>query len=194
MPEVVNCPQCDRKLRVPEELLGKKVKCPTCGNTFTATAGAAVAGESAPAPPPPPPPQEAPRPAGPKGDFDFQEEERPSRRPQERREREDDDYDRPRRRGGDYAPHRGTMILVFGILAIAGVIPIVFGPMAWVMGNGDLKQIRSGRMDPEGESNTNIGRILGMVATILHSVCIVGCCLFYVIMFAAGAAGGAGRH
>ena len=36
MPEVVNCPQCERKLRVPEDLLGKKVKCPTCGNTFTA--------------------------------------------------------------------------------------------------------------------------------------------------------------
>src|SRR6202521_262788 len=40
MSEVVNCPKCERKLRVPEELLGKKVKCPTCSETFTATAAA----------------------------------------------------------------------------------------------------------------------------------------------------------
>ncbi len=30
----VECPACERKLRVPEELLGKKVKCPGCGGTF----------------------------------------------------------------------------------------------------------------------------------------------------------------
>ena len=189
MPEVVNCPQCDRKLRVPEELLGKKVKCPTCGNTFTATAAAAAGAEAAPAPPPPPPPQEAPRSAGPKGDFDFQEEERPSRRPQARREREDEDYDRPRRRGGDYAPHRGTMILVFGILAIVGVCSIVFGPMAWIMGNNDLKEIRAGRMDPEGEGNTNVGRILGMIATCLQAVGLVCGCIWVIFSVAMGAAG-----
>ncbi len=44
MPEVTSCPQCQRKLRVPDELLGKKVKCPGCGLTFTAAA-------DAPAPP-----------------------------------------------------------------------------------------------------------------------------------------------
>src|SRR4051794_3338553 len=39
MPEIISCPDCDRKLRVPEDLLGKKVKCPGCGITFTATSG-----------------------------------------------------------------------------------------------------------------------------------------------------------
>ena len=38
------------------------------------------------------------------------------------------------------------------------------------MGNNDMQAIRAGRMDPEGESNTNIGRILGMVGTILHLI------------------------
>jgi predicted Zn finger-like uncharacterized protein len=39
MPEVIQCPSCDRKVRVPDSLLGKKVKCPTCATTFTAPGG-----------------------------------------------------------------------------------------------------------------------------------------------------------
>src|SRR5215831_3294112 len=38
MSTVVDCPSCNRKLRVPDELLGKKVKCPTCSGTFDAVA------------------------------------------------------------------------------------------------------------------------------------------------------------
>jgi len=56
MPEIVNCPACDRKLRVPDDLIGQLVKCPTCGTTFTA----AVA-DTPPAPGPPPPPSELER-------------------------------------------------------------------------------------------------------------------------------------
>jgi len=44
MPEVITCPQCERQLRVPEELVGQRVKCPTCGTNFTAT----VSGRSEP--------------------------------------------------------------------------------------------------------------------------------------------------
>jgi hypothetical protein len=36
MPEITSCPQCERKLRVPENLIGKQVKCPGCGNAFVA--------------------------------------------------------------------------------------------------------------------------------------------------------------
>jgi predicted Zn finger-like uncharacterized protein len=189
MPEIVNCPQCERKLRVPEELLGKKVKCPTCENTFSAS----IASSAAPTPPRREEP--APRPRSPEEDFQF--EERPSRRPPRRDEDDDDQDDRPSRRRrprGSYAPHRGTLILVFGILAIVGVLTIVFGPMSWIMGNNDLKEIRAGRMDPEGESQTNIGRILGMIGTILHGVVIVGCCIFYIVIFAAAGIGGAGHR
>jgi hypothetical protein len=35
---VAECPSCQRKLRVPGNLLGKKVRCPTCLSTFTANA------------------------------------------------------------------------------------------------------------------------------------------------------------
>jgi predicted Zn finger-like uncharacterized protein len=40
MPEVVTCPQCERQLRVPDELVGQRVKCPTCGTNFTANVSA----------------------------------------------------------------------------------------------------------------------------------------------------------
>jgi predicted Zn finger-like uncharacterized protein len=56
MPEIINCPQCERKLRVPDNLLGQAVKCPTCSMTFTASAALSelppMAGPEAAAPPP----------------------------------------------------------------------------------------------------------------------------------------------
>ena len=42
-------------------------------------------------------------------------------------------------------PHRGGMILAFGIVGI--VCCIIFAILAWVMGNGDLKEMAAGRMD-----------------------------------------------
>ncbi|MFL5245165.1 MAG: hypothetical protein ACJ8FY_23935 [Gemmataceae bacterium] len=40
-----DCPSCGRKLKVPDDLRGKEVKCPSCGKIFTAT-------ESQPSAPP----------------------------------------------------------------------------------------------------------------------------------------------
>jgi predicted Zn finger-like uncharacterized protein len=184
MPEVVNCPQCERKLRVPEELLGKKVKCPTCGNTFTAEAP--PGGGDAP-PPSPPPEEERPSRREPR-DEDVQEEDRPSRRPSRRDDRYDDEP-RPRRRpSGSYAPHRGTLILVLGILSL--VVCNIFGPIAWMMANTDLKEIRAGNMDPEGESTTNIGRILGIIGTCLLALGLVCGCIYIIFVVAIAGAGG----
>lgn len=36
MPEITSCPDCSKKLRVPDDLLGKKVRCPGCKVMFTA--------------------------------------------------------------------------------------------------------------------------------------------------------------
>jgi hypothetical protein len=47
MPEIISCPDCERKLRVPDHLLGKKVKCPGCGTMFTGKA-AGARGEDTP--------------------------------------------------------------------------------------------------------------------------------------------------
>jgi predicted Zn finger-like uncharacterized protein len=43
MPEPVQCPNCQQKLRVPDNLLGKKVKCPKCATVFEAKAKPAPA-------------------------------------------------------------------------------------------------------------------------------------------------------
>ena len=72
--------------------------------------------------------------------------------------------------GGYLRPHRGGAVLALGIIGLI-VCPIC-GIIAWVMGNGDLREIRSGRMDRNGEGMTQAGRICGMIATILAIVSI----------------------
>ena len=38
MPLMVICEQCGKQLKVREEMLGKRLKCPACQNVFTAAA------------------------------------------------------------------------------------------------------------------------------------------------------------
>src|SRR5262249_7002342 len=97
-------------------LVGQQRQVPRCGKVFTARE----------TPPPPEP--------------DEEEERRPVRRPvPARREFDEEEYEdeRPRRRGRGlrrhYAPHRGTLILVFGILGLVTGLSFVFGPIAWTM-------------------------------------------------------------
>jgi hypothetical protein len=45
MSVLVDCPACTRKLRVPDELLGARVKCPTCGGLFDAARDSARSSE-----------------------------------------------------------------------------------------------------------------------------------------------------
>jgi hypothetical protein len=63
-------------------------------------------------------------------------------------------------------PHRGIMIMVLGIMSFF-TVGIVLGPIAWIMGNTDMRKIRAGVMDKEGEGMTEAGRVCGMVATLL---------------------------
>jgi len=123
-------------------------------------------------------------------DDDDDDDDRP-RRPRKRRD--DDEYERPR--GRRLAPHRGGMILTFGILAIIGIGALIFGPLAWFLGNADLAEMRAGRMDPSGEGQTNTGRILGMIATILIVVLLIAICALVILLFVVGIIGGAAhRH
>lgn len=45
------CPQCQRSLRVPENLLGQAVMCPSCSHSFLAPEGVEVAAQRAANPP-----------------------------------------------------------------------------------------------------------------------------------------------
>jgi hypothetical protein len=174
MQEIISCPSCQRKLQVPDSLLGQDVQCPTCGATFVGNAAgvSSVPPSARPAPYPPPSPRRDDY--GPRGGYD-----------------EYDQRDRgPYRRGPrrDLMPHRGAAVLTLGILSLV-VCGIVLGPIAWVMGHTDQAEIRSGRMDPDGEGLTNAGKICGIIGTFLHGSII----LIYLFIFlaVAGAAGSA---
>lgn len=110
MPQITTCPECTKQLRVPDDLIGRKVRCPGCSAMFTAEAAAA---------PPPPPPARAPQPAADRREaFKDRGDEPPPRRRDDRddyddrrgrRDRDDDRYAddrRPRRRDDDYDDRR----------------------------------------------------------------------------------------
>ncbi|HEU0039536.1 MAG TPA: hypothetical protein VFR76_09695 [Verrucomicrobiae bacterium] len=81
------------------------------------------------------------------------------------------------------------MILIFGILGLVGICwPL--GIVAWVMGNGDLKEMDAGAMDPSGRSMTNAGRICGIIGTILL---IIGV-LVAIALFSLGLIGAIASH
>ena len=73
---------------------------------------------------------------------------------------------------GGLEPHRGTLILVLGILSLV-LCSFFTGIPAWIMGKGDLEKIKGGMMDPEGESITKGGMICGMICCILTLISIV---------------------
>lgn len=173
MPDIIRCPSCQRKLQVPETLLGQDVQCPNCGSTFVAALSDNLAPPLTP-PVPEPRSRETPRSSA-----------RRRRRPDfaDEGDNEDDDFYRYRSRRRDVLPHRGSMILALGIVSIL-FCGIIFGPIAWILGQQDLNAIRAGRMDPEGEDLTNAGRICGILGTLWNLLVIVLVCLgiFVAIM------------
>jgi hypothetical protein len=105
---------------------------------------------------------------------DYDDEDRPRRsrnsrddydddRGGSRRDDDRDDYDDAPRRG-NLKPHRGVMILIFGLL---GLCCFIFPILAIVMGNSDLKEMKAGRMDRSGEGLTKAGVIIGIIMLIL---------------------------
>jgi hypothetical protein len=92
-------------------------------------------------------------------------------------------------------PHRGTLILVLGILGL--VVCLICGIVAWVMGNNDLREMDAGLMDPSGRGLTQAGKIMGMISV---AFAVLGIIIWIVMMVvlggiaAAGAAGAGGGH
>lgn len=93
-------------------------------------------------------------------------------------------YGPPVRR--DAEPHRGSAILVMGIMSmvvlffgcpfvVPWLIGIVLGVLAWVMGSADLAKMKRGEMDTEGQSNTRAGWVCGIIGTVLNTVLLLGC-------------------
>lgn len=62
-------------------------------------------------------------------------------------------------------PHRGGTILTLGILGV--ICCQLLAPVAWALGQADMRQINDGVMDPEGRALTQVGMILGIVGTVI---------------------------
>jgi hypothetical protein len=161
MREIIYCPGCQRRLHLPDEAVGQLAQCPGCQRTFQAELSLSnppPSTRAAAAPLPTPARLTPPR----RNDSDYDLDRR-------RRRREDEIDDDIGRRGRRAASHRGGEILTFGLLALlpCPVTSIIFGLIAWIMANGDLQEMRVGRMDREGEGLTQAGRALGITGLFL---------------------------
>ena len=77
-------------------------------------------------------------------------------------------------------PHRGTLILVLGILSLV-MCGFFTGIPAWIMGRNDLRKIKSGLMEPEGEGSTRGGMICGIICCIISLLSIIGIILLILL-------------
>jgi hypothetical protein len=73
----------------------------------------------------------------------------------------------------------GTTILVLGVL---GFVVLPCGIIAWYMGSKALKAIRASGITYSNESNINVGKILGMVTSIIGMVA-VGLLLVQIVFY-----------
>lgn len=96
----------------------------------------------------------------------------------------------PTEAGMPFAPHRGTLILVLGIVSLVVCGPL--GPFAWIMGSGDLKKINAGLMDPEGKGLTQAGMICGIIASALLALGLLISLLYIVLVVVLGVAAASG--
>jgi hypothetical protein len=171
MAEVTQCPECQRKLNVPQAHLGQTVQCPVCQTHFTAVVLAPLR------PPAPPVVQREPPPRSDDRRRDYD-------RPPYERSRLDD---RGRGRYGDrdpfreVRPHRGGVILVLGLAGLLLCCTVLggwgFGGAALSMANSDLAQMDRGRVDDAGRGLTQAGRVLGALAIIFASLAAFVICI-----------------
>ena len=82
-------------------------------------------------------------------------------------------------------PHRGSAILALGIIGI--VMCFITGIIAWVMGSGDMREMKEGLRDPEGGGLTRDGMICGIVGTCLA---VLGVVWYVIVIMIVGASGG----
>jgi hypothetical protein len=91
----------------------------------------------------------------------------------------------------DCLPHRGKLIarmgnlcLIFGglslcLIGLGVIICLPLGIVTWALANHDLRQMRSGVMDPRGQTDTETGRIgaiVGLVISLIFGV-------FYLVIY-----------
>ncbi len=185
MAEIIECPRCQRKLRMADSILGQTVVCPACQMTFTAE----LPNQSAP---PRPADAEPPvyRPVTDEPAPRRYDDEEPSRRrrfdePRPRRYEDDDDYPR-RRRDYDYRrPHRGSQIQTLGILSIVlccfPLPAFIMAIIAIVMAVTDLAAMNRGDMDDSGRTQTKTGLVCAIIAPVILGLAVFTCIGFGIL-------------
>jgi hypothetical protein len=173
----IGCERCGRLLQCREELTGKRVRCPHCGEAQQVVSEDMLLSPRFTTPSK----RRAIRDGrGFIGDADSGVQSRPSRR------------------------HRGGLVLTLGILSwtnfccfttgqsSSGVDALsvlafrfslfICGVVAWLIGNCDLRAIREGKMDRAGRGLTKAGMALGSVATILVGCWFLACLVVAVLL------------
>lgn len=170
-----SCPRCDKLLKTADDKAGLTANCPGCGAVVTVPGDRQVA-------------EQIDRSAGSSGESSPVDTDAPGQPANLAGRAEPPDGSGTRRcpmcgesiaaparrcpfcgedltvgaaASGRLNPHRGGLILAFGILGWVVCFP--FGIAAWIMGNHDLREMDSGRMDRGGEGLTRAGKILGIV-------------------------------
>ena len=87
---------------------------------------------------------------------------------------------RPQTSHNNLEPHRGTLILVLGILSLV-MCGFFTGIPAWIMGRNDLRKIKAGLIEPEGEGSTKAGKISGIICCIISLLSIIGIVLLILL-------------
>jgi hypothetical protein len=72
-----------------------------------------------------------------------------------------------------------TTILILGICSL--VLCGALGPFAWSMGNKALREIDASHGQIGGRDTINVGRILGIVATVLLGLIVIGIIGFAIL-------------
>ena len=212
MPIEFHCKSCGRLLRVPDGSGGKKAKCPSCSETLDVPQQKIDLGKPQPTNPQQPipspnraaqRPQQPPTPSGaptPPTAYPTSQP-NPAPYPQQQsaypQQQAPNPYAAPPQPGYPPSgpaygaamgpPHRGGMILAFGIvslvssiigmpciLCISFISPILFGGLAtgfgitsWKMGTTDLAKIKRGEVPMQAQSQIQTGYVLGIIGTIL---------------------------
>ena len=148
MPIESNCPACGTKVRIPQKLLGKSVKCPKCLTVFTAEEPDPGFEEVVENDPRPARPSRSRRPA-PVDDYDE--------------DRYEEEYDpRPRRRGGRQRAAEAVRPAAIA-LTIAGGVGLFYAIVNGLLVLGGNKFARLG---PAGNAAHDAGQQIGIVCGI----------------------------
>ena len=179
VPIEFKCQSCHKTLRVPDEFAGRKAKCPNCQTILQ------VAAKSETVKPldVQPPIESSSNP------FARSDSSIPNRsstaagNPYSSPQSQPQPLGRRHFRG---APHRGGLVLGLGIGAMTCNFCLIPGILALIFGLADLKAMKEGRMDDEGQGLTLAGTIMGGIMTAIGALIV----LFYAVVVIAALAGG----